>query len=205
MTLRASLRIPAALLMLALFESLACVHHYPFEIDVPRPISSKIPLRAGLVLSEGFVRHFPPSTTRPGGRHVWDTGRPILGGIEETTRLAFSEVEVVASTEEAFRSDTVQVALVPEVVVWNNDFDRPLMKIRWTILNEANRVLWQETITTQSSWAELERRGTLPPVGFSTESVGRFAGSTLKDATEAQLRELLDRLVAQPWWERSEG
>ncbi len=198
MTLRSAL----AAVILALFQLWACVAHIPIEIIVPRPTSAKIPLRAALVLSETFSKQFPPSG-RPPGAQVYGTGKAILTGIEETTRLAFSEVEVVASTDDAFRSETVQVALVPEVVVWNNDVIRPLMKIRWTILDKGNRVVWQETITTQNSWAELNERGALPSAfGCSNESAGKYFMAAIIETAEAQFKELLDRLVAQPWWVR---
>lgn len=203
MTARASLGLLAAAVALILMELSACAPvHRPVELSVAAPPNRRIPLRAALVLSESFSRELSPTKSPTPSRAVYDTDKAILEGVKRTVTLAFSSVEIASSKDAAFRSGTIDAVLMPEVVVWDNNFDRPLLKMRWTVLDRGDHIVWQETITTQSSWAQLRERHAMPSPGFSTEAATRVLTSNLRDTIEAQLNELLIRLYAYPWWER---
>ncbi len=185
----------------------ACVYH-PVQIPVPEPPTpkTKIPLRAALVLSEVFSKYpspLPQPCSLHGPCYPYDTDNALLHAVERAVSVAFSGIERVPTRAEAFHSNAIDVAVIPEILVWENSLDRPLLKMKWTIVDRSDCIAWQETITSHSSWEELKERGVMPSSPCcSSESNERYALATVLDTFEAQFRKLLDALYASPWWER---
>jgi len=170
-------------------------HHMPTAVDMSFQQRQKIPLRAGLYMSEDFL-HYSYEWEVEFGKHVFPIGAILQNGSKDMIKAAFQDMIIVLSPEEA-NTKRVDVVISPSVETVILPYELKMRAyqdagifIKWMISDIEGNPIWVETIEGNSH-LEKERL-------YQTRE--ELMDKSLQLAIENQFQKSFQKIVSSNWW-----
>ncbi|MFH1349036.1 MAG: hypothetical protein ABIH58_05385 [Patescibacteria group bacterium] len=141
-----------------LLSLVGCAFTHEVSINPVRELSrkEKIPLRITLQLSPELCA-YTLTKNRMGDQHIFPLGGPLCKGSEIVARAACTEVFII-SKDSVASEQKIDARLIPEIITvdyhmpqWAWEEQEAVIIVKWTLFDNAGKVLWIDTIQSKGS------------------------------------------------------
>jgi hypothetical protein len=178
------------------------LNQLPDTLDMSFQQREKIPLRAGLYMTEDY-KNYTSEWAREFGKHVFPIGKMLEDGSRKMITVAFRDMVILSSPDEAAAREA-DIVIAPEVESADYDYESPswlespfsMVIIKWKASDPEGNVIWANTFEGKgrAQIAQGTRRGgkEVNKYGIAIDNFGL--------AIEDSLRKAYEEISSSGWW-----
>jgi hypothetical protein len=181
------------------------LNQMPDAMDMSFQQKEKIPLRAGLYMTEDF-KNYTSEWEVAFGKHLFPIGRMLQDGSKRMVAAAFQDMVILSSLDEA-KARKVDVVIAPEVE--SSEFTLggatmlgptiSMVMIKWTASDSEGNIIWADTfeghgqVKVEKGVKYVKRYG-VSRYGVPIEYMGL--------AVEDSFRKAYEEMSSSGWWRK---